>query len=53
MQEKTKQRAKEPIAVDGVVPAAEGQAFYCDPSYVLRRKCICQARICFIKLEQE
>ena len=28
MQEQAKQRAKDPLAVEGVEPAAEGKAFY-------------------------
>ena len=38
MQEQAKQRAKEPLAVEGVDPAAEGQAFYFDPSYALEKE---------------
>lgn len=37
MQERAKQRAKEPLAVEGVEPAAEGRVFYFDPSYVLEK----------------
>lgn len=37
MQERAKQRAKEPLAVEGVEPAEEGRVFYFDPSYVLEK----------------
>ena len=37
MQEQAKQRAKEPLAVEGVEPAGEGQVFLFDPSYVLEK----------------
>ena len=37
-QEQMKQRAKEPLAVEVVEPAAEGQVFHFDPSYVLEKE---------------
>ena len=37
MQERAKQRAKQPLAVDGLEPAKEGRVFYFDPSYVLEK----------------
>lgn len=37
MQERAKQRAEEPLAVEGVEPTKEGRVFYFDPSYVLEK----------------
>lgn len=37
MQERAKQKAKEPLAVEGVEPATEDRVFYFDPSYVLEK----------------
>lgn len=37
MQEQAKQRAKEPLAVEGVEPATEDRVFYFNPSYVLEK----------------
>lgn len=37
MQERAKQRVKEPLAVEGVEPATEDRVFYFDPSYVLEK----------------
>lgn len=37
MQERAKQKAKEPLAVEEVEPATEDRVFYFDPSYVLEK----------------
>lgn len=37
MQERAKQRAKEPLPVEGIEQAEEGRVFYFDPSYVLEQ----------------